>query len=154
MTDMQQFDKLWDAVQNTATTSMKVDLIKQAIALYRGQLFEDARGEHWIMPLAHTYNLRYIGLVNELLTQLEEAGDYTGIQQYASKALDIMPGNIKAHFWLVYAMFHSGAIEMAKSEIARANSILTAEEYVTLIRYLKKNQDMASVIDFDDDFTL
>lgn len=106
------------------------------------------------MPLAHTYNLRYIGLVNELLTQLEEAGDYTGIQQYASKALDIMPGNIKAHFWLVYAMFHSGAIEMAKNEIVCANSILTAEEYVTLIRYLKKNQDMASVIDFDDDFTL
>lgn len=154
MTDMQQFDKLLDAVQNAATTSMKVDLIKQAITLYRGQLFEDARGEHWIMPMAHTYNLRYIGLVNELPTQLAEAGDYTGIQQYASKALDIMPGNIKAHFWLVYAMFHSGAIKMAKSEITRAKSILTAEEYVTLIRYLKKNQDMTSVIDFDDYFSL
>lgn len=94
MTDIQQFDKLWDAVQNTSATSMKVDLIKQAIALYKGQLFENACHKHWIMPMVHTYNLRYIALVNELLRKLAEAGDYTGIQRYATKALAITPGNI------------------------------------------------------------
>lgn len=151
LTDMQQFDKLWDTIQNTATTSMKVDLIKQAIALYRGQLFEDACNELWIMPLVHTYNLRYIGLVNELLTTLAEARDYTGIQQYATKALDITPGNIKAHYWLVYAMYHSGAVEMARSEITRAKTVLTAEEYYTLLRYLRANADLASVVDLMPD---
>lgn len=154
MTDMQQFDKLWDAIQNTQATSMKIDLIKQAIALYKGQLFEDACSEHWILPLVQSYNLRYIGLVNELLTKLAEGGDYAGIQRYASRSLDIIPGNIKAHYWLVYAMYHSGAIEMARSELARAKSILSQEEYDTLMRYLKKNPDMAPVIDFDEDFTV
>lgn len=147
ITDMQQFDKLWDTIQNTASTSMKVDLIKQAIALYRGQLFEDACSEHWIMPLVHTYNLRYIGLVNDLLATLAEAKDFTGIQQFATKALDITPGNIKAHYWLVFAMYHSGAIEMAKSEIARAQTVLTTEEYHTLLRYIRADADLASVID-------
>ena len=154
MTDIQQFDKLWEAVQNASATSIKVDLIKQAIALYKGQLFEDACHEHWIMPMVHTYNLRYIGLVNELLTKLAQAGDYPGIQQYAAKALEIMPGNIRAHYWLVFAMYHSGAIEMAKSEVARAKASLSEEEYSTLLRYLRKNSDMAPVTDFDDDFDL
>lgn len=149
MTDMQQFDKLWDAVQNAAATTRKIDLIKQAVALYKGPLFEDASSEHWIMPLVHTYNLRYIGLVNELLSKLAEGGDYPGIQQYASRALDIMPGNTKAHYWLVYAMFHSGAIEMAKSEMARAKSILTNEEYTALVGYLKEDPDLAALSGFD-----
>lgn len=154
MTDIQQFDKLWEAVQNAVATSVKINLIKQAIKLYRGPLFEDACHEHWIMPLVHTYNLRYIGLVNELLTMLAEAGDYTGIQQYASRALDIIPGNIKAHYWLVFAMYHSGAIEMAKSEITRAREVLTTEEYVTFLQYLKKNEEIVSVIDVDAAFCL
>lgn len=130
---------------------MKVDLIKQAISLYKGQLFEDACHEHWIMPMVHTYNLRYIALVNELLSKLAEVGDYTGIHRYATKALAVTPGNIRAYYWLIFSMYHSGAIEMAKSEVAMAKANLTEEEYSTLLRYLRKNPDMAPVTDFDDD---
>lgn len=138
MTDVQKFDALWETAQSTATTSQKVDLIKQAISIYKGPLFEEASHEHWIMPLVHTYNLRYIGLVNDLLVKLAEAGDYAVIHQYATRALDITPENIKARFWLLYSMYQSGAIEMAKSELARTEMILSDEEYDVLQRYLKR----------------
>lgn len=136
-TDMQRFDNLWEAVQTTTGKMRKADLIKQALSIYRGKLFEDAEGEHWIMPIANSYHLRYIGLVNQLLSILADAGDLDSVQQYATKSLQIAPGNVKAHYWLIYAMYKSGAVEMAKSEVARAKGFLSDEEYKVLSDYLK-----------------
>lgn len=136
-TDMQHFDNLWEAVQSTTGKMRKADLIKQALSIYRGNLFEDAEGEHWIMPIANSYHLRYIGLVNQLLSMLAEAGDLDSVQQYATKSLQIAPGNVRAHYWLIYAMYKSGAVEMAKSEVARARGFLSDEEYDALIGYLR-----------------
>lgn len=130
---------LWDAVQTATGVLQKTDLIKQALSIYKGNLFEDAAGEHWIMPMANSYNLRYIGLVNQLLSMLAEAGDYDSVQRYANESLEIAPGNVRAYYWLVHAMYRSGAVEMAKSEVARAKSILTAEEYKTLVEYLQED---------------
>lgn len=154
MMDKDQFDNLWTAVQHAAATSLKVDLIKQAIKLYKGQLFESASSEHWIMSTVNQYSLRYVGLVNELLSELAEAGDFSGIHQCATAALNIMPGNVKAHFWLIFAMYRSGAIEMSKCEISRAKAILTDEEYGTLIQYLKENRDISPISVFDDKLRL
>ena len=152
MTDIQQFDNLYKLIQNTATSAIKLDLMREAITLYRGPLFECASSEHWIMPKVHTYNLLYIGLVNDFLGRLADSGDYTAIHQYACKALEVMPGNIRAYYWQVFATYHSGAIEMAKSEVACAKIVLTEEEYATLINYLKKNPDMAPLTQFDDEY--
>lgn len=138
-TDYQHFDRLWDAVQTATGVLQKTDLIKQALSIYKGNLFEDAAGEHWIMPMANSYNLRYIGLVNQLLSMLAEAGDYDSVQRYANESLEIAPGNVRAYYWLVHAMYRSGAVEMVKSEVARAKSILTAEEYKTLVEYLQED---------------
>lgn len=143
MTDLQQFDKLWEAAQNATATTRKVDLLKQAVSIYKGPLYENARDEQWIINLVNHYSLRYAGMVNELLSKLADAKDYSGIQQYATQSLEIEPDNLKARYWLIFAMYHLGALEMAKSEVARSKVVLTPEEYAALLKYLKKTKELS-----------
>ena len=82
-----------------------------------------------IIGFVTEYKLKYIGLVNELLSILAKYDDYNGINAFATQALKLTPENIKAHYWLIYAMYHSGAVELAKNEVQRAKSVLTKEAY-------------------------
>lgn len=140
MTDLQQFDRLWDTIQNTASKSRKVDLMKQAVSIYRGPLFENACDEHWIIGMVNNYNLRYVGLINELLQKLAEAKDYPDVQHYAAQALEIVPGNVTARYWLIHATYHLGTIELARSEIERSKQDLTSDEYKLLLKHLRADK--------------
>lgn len=141
MTDMDNFDKAWRAVQNTTLTMPRMEYIKKALWLYKGEMYPPARGELWMATTSTHYSLRYLGLVNELLACLAEAGDFVTVNHVATKTLAVMPENVKAHFWLIYSTYRSGAIEMAKSELDRAKIHLTREEFDELIRQLKETRE-------------
>lgn len=138
MTDLQQFDKLWENAQSVDSTLQKIEVLKKAFDLYRGHVFENASGEHWIMSLSTHYALRYTGLVNELLSTLAAVKDYSGIQQYAMRAYDLIPDNVLIRYWLIYSMYRLGAVEMAKSEISHVKADFSSDEFDVLISYLKK----------------
>lgn len=142
MTDLHMFDRLWNLVQDTSSTSIKVDLMKQAISIYRGPLFENACDEHWIMSMVNGYNLRYVGLVNELLKKLAEYCDYQGVQHYATQSLQIVPENVTARYWLIHATFHAGTVELAKNEITQSKKDLTSEEFEQLLKRLRQDQTL------------
>ena len=40
-------------------------------------------------------------------------------------------------------MFHSGAVELARNEVQRAKSVLTSEEYATLVKYLSQDESLS-----------
>ena len=63
MTDLQQFDKCCDAVPRAISTSEKIDLLKQAVRIYKGNVLTSAEAEHWLMLTASHYNLKYVGSV-------------------------------------------------------------------------------------------
>lgn len=142
ITDLQQFDQCCDAVQSTLSLVRKVEFLKQAVSIYRGAVYKKASSEPWLVNTATHYSLRYIGVVNELLAKLAEAEDYAGVHQYATHALDIEPGNVKARYWLIFAMYNMSTIELAKSEVERAKVDLTSEEYEELIDLLKEMRSM------------
>ncbi len=142
MTDIQQFNALWERAQHAPTLPSKVDFLKKAVALYKGDVFENARGEHWIDGIATQYRLRYIGIINELLSTLDTAGDFTGVQQYATTAIERTPENVRAHYWLLHAMNHLGALELARNQINHAKEILTSEEFDTLRKYVAEDETM------------
>lgn len=127
------------------TIPNKVDLLKKAAALYRGPVFENASGELWIVNTATHYRLRYCGIINELLTTLDGAGDFTGVQQYASKAIGLTPENYNAHYWLLRAMNHFGTLELARNQFAHAKEILTSEEFSNLKALISKDSIMSNV---------
>jgi len=142
MTDLQQFDMLWEQAQHSITLSHKVDLLKQAVELYKGTVFENACDEHWIIGTVTHYKFRYTGIVNELLATLADVKDYTGIQHYAAKAIVLVPENIKARYWLICAIYHLGSLELAKNEMDRAEHELTGEEYASLKKMLYQDHDL------------
>lgn len=142
ITDVQQFDRLYDVAMQPALTGQKVDLLKKVVSLYRGPLFRSASDEHWIMGQVSYYRLHYIDAINELLGTLASAKDYSSVREYAAEAIRIMPGNLKAYYWLIVSLYFGGTIELARDELALSKSVLTADEYSTLIHYLKQSRDI------------
>lgn len=142
MTDLQQFELLWENAQHAPTIPHKVELLKKAADLYKGDVFENARGELWIDSTITHYRFLYMGIINELLATLDGAGDFTSIQQYATKAIKLTPENTRAHYWLIHAMNHLGALELARSQIAHAKETLTSEEYDNLKKFIAADTTM------------
>ena len=142
MTDLQQFDKCCDAVPHAMSISEKIDLLKQAMRIYKGNVLESAESEHWLMLTASHYNLKYIGIVNELLRMLADAESYHDLHQYAAQSLNIEPGNIHAYYWLIHAMVHLGSFDLAKSEYEMAQHYLTDEEYEELTDMLRNLRNL------------
>lgn len=151
MTDLQQFDMLWEKAQNAISLSHKVELLKQAVALYKGPVFETACDEHWIVGTVTHYKFRYIGIVNELLATLADAKDYPGVQQYAARAVELAPENVKAHYWLICAMYHLGSLELAKNEANHSQSILTGDEYASLKKLVYQDHTLPYNTLFSED---
>ncbi|MBQ8237461.1 MAG: transcriptional regulator [Oscillospiraceae bacterium] len=154
MTDLQQFDKLYEAAQKPLDAVHKEELLKQAYMLYKGHIFENACDEPWIINLVNSYSLRYVGLVNELLAVLAAEKDYPCLQVYATHALELTPGNMRAYYWLIFSMYQMGAVEMAKGEMTRAKNDLTGDEYATLVKYLKDSPELPPRELFDENIPL
>lgn len=151
MTDLQQFDMLWEQAQHAVTVPHRVELLKKAVDLYKGPVFENACDEHWIISTVTQYKLRYIGIVNELLATLDDAGDFTGVQQYANKAIKLTPENVRAHYWLIHSMIHLNTPELAKNQLTHAKDTLTGEEYDSLKKYILQDNTMPSSMLFADE---
>jgi len=149
MTDLQQFDLLWEQAQHAVSISHRVDLLKQAVEMYKGHVFENACDEHWIIGTVTHYKSRYIGIVNELLATLMDAGDYTSVQQYATRAIQLTPENVKAYYWLVRAMVKLDCFEMAKNEINHARRNLTHEEFASLKKLVTIDSELPFTLLFD-----
>lgn len=65
---------------------------------------------------------------------LAEVGNIAGVHHYAQKGIDHTPENVKAHFWLIYAVRCGVAPELAKAELEWSKERLTDEEYTGLQR--------------------
>lgn len=151
MTDLQQFDKLWDTAQNAGTVSTKVEALKEIMRIYKGHVLDAAYDDHWLNLTVNHYKVRYIGVTNELLKTLAEQTDYHNLHKYAVQSLSVEPGNPKAYYWLIYAMIQMGATEIAKSEIAMAKEYLTAEEFADLEKAISDIRIAGQTIQFHNE---
>lgn len=136
LTDLKIFEEYWRQAQVTSDPHSKGRLLKKALELYRGGVLPALSGEQWIMPTIAHYALRYIGVVNQLLTALDQARDYVCIYEYANHAVQALPGNMDAQFWLIYAMNRLGHLELAKNQLRAAKQILTQEDHIDLLQRL------------------
>ena len=149
-TDLQQFETIWEQTQQDIPITHKVYLLKQAIKLYKGAVFQSACDDHWLVGIATEYKMKYISMVNELLSILAEFDDYDGVHHFALKSLILVPENVKAQYWLVYSMYHSGAVTIAKREIGQAKLRLTEDEYATLKKYITRDSSLQDCLLFDE----
>lgn len=98
--------------------------------------------DNWIVSVATDYKMKYIAMVDELLSIFAKFEDYDGIHHFATKALKLVPENVKAQYWLVYAIYHSGVVALAKREIQQAKNRLTSDEFDTLKKFICKDETL------------
>ncbi len=142
MSDLQKFEKLWKQVQKDIPIPQKVHSLKHAIKLYKGHVMGAACDDHWVVGIATDYKMKYIAMVDELLSILSDFEDYDGIHHFASHSLSLVPENVKAQYWLVYAIYHSGVVALAKREIEKAKCRLTSDEFNTLQKFICKDESL------------
>ena len=116
MTDMDNFDLIWQAIQRTTCTYKKTELIKQAINIYKGDIYPPAQGEHWLISTSNLYALRYISLVNELLSILNASHQWEQICEYAGRAILVAPADTQLYFWIIYGRI---SLQFPKDQIKK-----------------------------------
>ena len=131
-TDVELFDAYIKQARNSVSTLDKIEFLKQAVELYRGDLLSSAYGEHWISADIHHYHLKYISAVNTLLENLAANEAYLQVQQYAEMSLKISEGNPKAYYWLIIAYNRLGSSELAEVILKKAESAMVDEDYIKL----------------------
>lgn len=135
-TDLEMFEDLWNKAQVTADLHIRGHLLKKAMDLYKHGPLPVYGGEQWFMPTVAHYSLRYIGVVDQLLSALDMANDYVCILEYANIALKAVPESADAYYWLTYAMYHLGMDEIARNELRAASKALTPQSYHDLLEKL------------------
>ena len=73
------FDEYWHQAQNTVTLQAKIELLKNATQLYRGDVFESASGEHWLLSHEIAYKYKCLGIYNELMKAYFDTQNYASI---------------------------------------------------------------------------
>lgn len=137
ITDLNMFDELWSRAQTTADDSTRGHLLKKAMELYKSGPVDIYNREHWFLPTVAHYSLRYAGVMNQLLSMLDQSRDYIGILEYANRARKNLPENPDILYWLMRAMKKLGMGEMARNELRAAKGLLTEEDYEDLVKRLK-----------------
>jgi len=136
-TDMEEFDKLCTSARKAASPELKIELLKKALALYKGRVFPSAQGEHWLIPTASFYEQEYTRALKYLLNLLNEINDIPCIREHSSHAISVEPANAEAHYWLIYALCKQGSRKLAREALATAREHLIEEDYIDLLKRLK-----------------
>ena len=137
ITDLDMFTDAWNQAATSSDLIAKGHLLKKAMDIYKNGLLPAHSCEHWLLPIAAHYSLRYIGVINQLLSTLDLAHDYVCIHEYAGIAVQAVPGSADAHYWLAYAMLKLGTTALAKNELQVAKQMLTEDEYHDVLRRLE-----------------
>lgn len=143
MTDAEHFEEYWLQAQSSITTQTKLELLKKAVQLYRGNLYDSASSEHWIMAHELSYKYKCLGIYNEIMRIFYDMQDYSKVQYYASLALKVDKASVDAYYWMVRAMKQRDSLALAKGELKMAEHILTEDEYAELIEKLNKTNELS-----------
>jgi len=137
--DSLEFEKLSRKIPPAASNDIKIQLLKEAIDIYKGD-FMEGNYDTWCEELRTRYRTNFILMSEELLDLLYKAEDYNGVMQYAENLLRFDRLNIVCYEYIVNAM-----IKLDKPQIARLR-------YLQLQKFYKKEYDEALPVRLSDKF--
>ncbi len=137
VTDYDQFEMLCNSVKPFMTIHEKIEILKEVADSYKGKMFPNGDGEHWLIPYSAKYHLMYLKFMDKLMELLNEKKDYKTLQDYAVRAINIDPVSPIIIFWLIHTLRKNGALDLAKKHLEAARARLLDEEYRELEERLK-----------------
>ncbi len=89
--DVEEFDRLCKEAQEAEREDKKLELFKNAFAVYKGDFLAKLSMESWVMPLNAYYHQKYLSVTEDLLRMLEERELWNELGDTAKYALTIEP---------------------------------------------------------------
>ena len=140
MTDITEFDDCLFAAKSTSDKEKKAELLLKAFDLYKGPVFMSNKDSPWLNEIAFHYEARYVKAAEALLHELADQCEYGAVLRYASKTLELYPGNGMIVYWFIVATFHLSGSDMAKAEYLRLQKDMTQDEIAVVKTHLKENR--------------
>ena len=136
ITDIKQFEDCVEKAKHLTDSENKRKLLEKAFSLYRGRFYASSDSEQWLLATENHYSAMFMNVVKDLLHTLYALQDMPCIRDYASRSIEIEPGNPGAYYWMIVCDNHPLSSTMAKQVLSVAESNLTEEEYSKLIELL------------------
>lgn len=141
MTDVDLFDEYIEKADHELTVQAKIEILKKALNIYKGNLFPSGGSEHWILNDEMKYKYKCLAIYNELMKSFFETCNYVRVEHYAEEALTIEPANEDAYYWLIRVLQMRNSNVMAKGQLHMAKHVLDAREYERLEKRLSEVND-------------
>ena len=135
-TDLQMFDNLIAQSKVATDPIRKAFLIRQAVKLYKGNVFPEAEAEEWLRPVSMQYLERYLAAIYKLCELLYDQKDYSRIHEYVVQALEAAPEEEKLYYWMIISLRKRDMVELAKKALETAKNTLDEEYYDLLVEQL------------------
>ncbi|MDO4647198.1 MAG: BTAD domain-containing putative transcriptional regulator [Eubacteriales bacterium] len=130
--DVWEFADLIQKAKVTNDVLKKIELLKSAVSLYHGSIFQDIGDKDWLMSYALEYDAMYENAVMELLEYYDKTGDYISMHHFTLYVLEYLPENPELYYWMMRALAGIGSKGVMKKQMEQIETHLSEEEYAEL----------------------
>lgn len=135
--DTDEFEKWCNKAAEAEDPSEKLDLLLEALEIYKGDFLPKSAWESWVIPISTYYHSRYCNSVNtaiEMLTSLEK---WDKIIELCKKSISIEPYDENFHYSLIYALYNNNMQNQALDHYKHATDLFYNEFAITPSERLK-----------------
>lgn len=125
LTDTDRFEELCSQAGNIAlSASERMELYRQAVALYQGDFLPRLNDQVWVVSLSAHYHARYLAAVKDYAALLERAEEYRQMQLLCLQASELEPLDEELHTLIIRAMLLQGDNAGALSHYEKSTDLL------------------------------
>ncbi len=110
----------------------KLEILHNAVELYKGELLPQLENEVWVMPLALYYRKQFAECVSELCTILQESGRYSELLTMATSASQVDPLEELYYLYTFRALYALGMHRVIIPTYHKTSRIFSEELGTTL----------------------
>jgi len=111
--DFERFENLLAMAESTQDDDEKMDLLRQATEVYKGDFLPKSSLEVWAVPIVTYFHSKYIKTVHSLISLLNTKKIFEEIISLCQRAVSIDPYDENLHYHLIKALADTGAQQRA-----------------------------------------
>ena len=105
----------------------RLQRLKEAAALFTGDFLAENHAELWVAPLAAYYHSKYLDIVHEIVSLLEDAGAWPDILMLCRRALAQDPYDEFLHYYLTLGLIREGSWHAALQHFDYVTKLFRSE---------------------------
>lgn len=137
-TDTDQFEDLFrKSSQPDISDEERLELLLQALELYRGDFLPKSSWEAWVIPISSYYHSLFLNAAHKAIELLAARSDWDQIIRLCRKAIEIEPFDDDFHYHLIFSLYNKGEQIQALEHYQRTTDLFYNEFSITPSERLK-----------------